>query len=180
MKLTPTPLAGACLVDIEPIEDARGFFARTVCRDEFSRRGLSADFIQQSVSWNKSRGIVRGMHFQREPYAEDKLVRVTAGAIFDVIVDLRRASATFGRWFGVELSRSNHRALYIPRGFAHGFQTLEDNTELLYEMTVAYVPGASGGFRWNDPAVGIAWPTPDIAVLSEKDMNLPLLNELNL
>lgn len=180
MKLSPTPLSGAYFVDIEPIEDSRGFFARTVCSTEFAKQGLCGNFIQQSVSWNKSKGIIRGLHFQSGPNAEEKLVRVTSGRIFDVIVDMRKESRTFAQWYGVELSASNRRALYIPKGFAHGFQTLQDDTELLYEMTVHYVPGAAAGVRWDDPAIGIKWPAPQTAILSEKDKLLPTLNELNL
>ncbi len=179
MKLTQTPLAGAWLVDIEPVVDARGLFARTVCRRQFMEHGLCADFIQQSVSWNKSRGIIRGLHYQEAPYQEDKLVRVTAGRIFDVIVDLRRTSTTFAQWFGVELSAENRRALYIPKGFAHGFQVLQDGTELLYEMTTEYVADASAGIRWNDHRLGIQWPEPDLALLSDKDLALPDLNDMN-
>lgn len=175
MKLTPTPLAGACLVDIEPIEDARGFFARSVCAQQFAEHGLDGAFIQQSVSWNRRRGILRGLHYQIEPHAEDKLVRVTRGSIFDVIVDLRPQSATLHQWFGVELSAGNHRALYIPKGFAHGFQTLEDDTEILYQMTVPFHPQSARGIRWNDPVFSIAWPDPVHAVLSDKDAALPLL-----
>lgn len=177
MKLSPTPLAGAHVVDIDPIADARGFFARTVCTQAFAAQGINGAFIQQSVSWNRKRGILRGLHYQIAPHAEDKLVRVTRGAIFDVIVDLRAGSPTLYQWFGVELSADNHRALYIPQGFAHGFQTLEDDTEILYQMTVAFHPEAARGLRWNDPAFTIAWPDPGNAILSDKDAALPLLQQ---
>ncbi len=177
MKLTPTPLSGAHVVDIEPIEDSRGFFARTVCTLAFAAQGIDGAFIQQSVSWNRKRGILRGLHYQSAPHSEDKLVRVTRGAIFDVIVDLRTGSPTLHQWFGVELSADNHRALYIPKGFAHGFQTLDDDTEILYQMTVAFHPEAARGLRWNDPAFNIAWPDPGNAILSGKDATLPLLHQ---
>jgi dTDP-4-dehydrorhamnose 3,5-epimerase len=178
MRFTPTPLAGAYLIEIEPLVDERGFFARSLCADEFARLGLNASMVQQSVSWNPRRGTLRGLHFQAAPHAEDKLVRVTQGAVFDVIVDLRTDSATRGQWFGVELNASNHRQLYIPRGLAHGFQALEDNTEVFYQMTVPYEPGAARGVRWDDPVLGIAWPLHELAHseqrVSERDMQWPL------
>lgn len=177
VKLIATSLTGAWLVDIERLEDARGFFARTVCTDSFRRHGLNGTFVQQSVSWNRQRGVLRGLHFQAAPHAEEKLVRVTRGRLFDVIVDLRPDSATQNRWFGVELSAQDHRALYIPKGFAHGFQTLEDDTEILYQMTVPYHPESARGVRWNDPALGITWPNPTEAILSERDASLPLASE---
>lgn len=177
MRFTPTPLTGAYVIDLEPIEDERGFFARSLCVEEFLQHGLNAKMVQQSVSWNPRRGTLRGMHFQAPPHAEDKLVRVTQGAMFDVIVDLRPNSSTCGQWFGVELSASNHKQLYIPKGLAHGFQTLEDNTEVLYQMTVPYAPGAGRGLRWDDPALAIAWPLPELArserYVSERDMQWP-------
>jgi dTDP-4-dehydrorhamnose 3,5-epimerase len=155
---TETPLAGAYTIEIEPHADERGFFARTTCSTAFAKHGLNGAFVQQSVSFNAHRGTLRGLHLQAAPYEEDKLVRVTRGCIFDVIVDIRPGSAGFGQWFGVELSAQNHRQIYIPKGFAHGFQTLEDNCEVLYAMTVPYQPGAGRGIRWNDPDVAIAWP----------------------
>jgi dTDP-4-dehydrorhamnose 3,5-epimerase len=175
MKFTPTSLAGAWLIDIEPISDARGFFARTVCFEQFISKGLSSEFVQQSISWNKSRGIIRGIHYQSQPHEEDKLVRVTAGKIFDVLVDLRRDSPTFTKWYATELSSTNRRAVYVPRGIAHGYQVLEDSTEILYEMTATYVPTASYGIRWNDPDLAIEWPYPEIALVSERDQLLPAL-----
>lgn len=178
MKFAPTPLSGAWLIDIEPIADERGFFSRTVCVDQFDQFGLNARFVQQSVSSNLRAGTLRGLHFQAEPHGEDKLVRVTAGAIFDVIVDLRPDSATFGKWFAAELSAANHRQLYIPRGFAHGFQTLADNTEILYQMTAPFHPDAPRGVRWDDPDIGITWPACDTRVISSSDKALPLLKEL--
>jgi dTDP-4-dehydrorhamnose 3,5-epimerase len=178
VKFTPTPLPGAFIIDIEPIEDDRGFFARTVCAEQFARHGLNARFVQQSVSRNPRVGTLRGMHYQAAPNEEDKLVRVTSGAAFDVIVDLRRDSPAFGRWFGVELSADNYRQLYIPRGVAHGFQTTLPETEILYEMTVPFEPGRARGLRWDDPAVGIAWPECSNRTMSIKDRALPLLREL--
>lgn len=175
MKLSPTPLTGAHVVDIEPIEDSRGFFARTVCAQAFAEHRINGAFVQQSVSWNRERGILRGLHYQSSPFEEDKLVRVTRGAIFDVIVDLRAGSPTLHQWFGIELTVDNHRALYVPKGFAHGFQTLANNTEVLYQMTVNFYPEAARGVRWNDPAFNINWPDPENAILSDRDAKLPLL-----
>jgi dTDP-4-dehydrorhamnose 3,5-epimerase len=179
VRFTPAPLAGAHVIDIEPLADERGFFARNLCLDEFLRHGINARMVQQSVSWNPRRGTLRGLHFQSEPHAEDKLVRVTQGAVFDVIVDLRMDSSTRGQWFGIELSAQNHKQLYIPRGMAHGFQTLEDNTEVFYQMTVPYQPGAARGLRWDDPALAIPWPLAELARtgerISERDLQWPLL-----
>lgn len=178
MKFTDTPIPDAFLVDIQPVCDARGFFARTVCRDEFAQRGISADFVQQSVSWNSSRGILRGLHYQAAPYEEEKLVRVTTGAIFDVIVDLRLNSPACGRWFGVELSAENRRALYIPKGVAHGFQTLTEQSEVFYQMTVPFHSESACGIRWNDASIGIIWPSLGDAILSDKDNSLPAFKDL--
>ncbi len=178
MRFISLPLSGAFLIDIEPIEDERGFFARSVCVDEFARHGLNARFVQQSLSFNKRAGTVRGLHYQAAPHEEEKLVRVTRGAIYDVIVDLRRDFPTYGRWFGIELSADNHRQLYIPRGFAHGFQTLCHGTEILYEMTVAFQPSAARGLRWDDPQLGISWPACSDRTMSSKDWTLPFFTEL--
>jgi dTDP-4-dehydrorhamnose 3,5-epimerase len=173
VNFTPTPLTGAYVIDIEPLGDARGFFARTVADDAFAAHGLSVAFVQQSVSWNPQIGTLRGLHYQIAPHEEDKLVRATRGAIFDVIVDLRRGSDTYGKWFGVELSADNRRQLYIPRGFAHGFQTTLPDTEISYQMTVPFHPNAARGLRWNDPRLAIDWPSPASAVISPKDQALP-------
>lgn len=178
MKFSATPLPGAFVIDIDALKDARGFFARTVCTDEFATQGLNGHFVQQSVSFNHRAGTLRGLHYQATPHEEEKLVRVTRGAIFDVIVDLRRASPAFGRWFGIELSAANHRQLYIPGGMAHGFQTLEDDTEVLYEMSVAFHPESARGLRWDDPQLGIAWPACPARIFSERDQSLPLFSEL--
>lgn len=170
MIFTATLLEGnARIIDIEPYEDFRGIFARTVCRDEFRLHGLNADFIQQSISFNTKAGTLRGMHWQIEPFAEDKLVRVTRGSIYDVIVDIRPESKTFKEWFSVELSERNRRQLYIPKGFAHGFQTQEPNTEVLYEMTSAYNLESSRGFAWNDPSINIKWPKTECRIVGIRD-----------
>lgn len=179
MKFIETPLAGAYLVEIEPRADERGFFARTVCVDEFAGQGLNGHFVQQSVSWNPHRGTLRGLHFQQEPHAEERLVRVTRGAIFDVIVDLRRSSPTFGQTVSVELTAERRKALYVPKGFAHGFQTLKPDTEVLYEMTVPFAPDAARGLLWEDSDLAIEWPLPvdrgDPARISRADLTHPTL-----
>lgn len=177
MKFTPTPLPGAFVIDIEPHADERGFFARTVCNEEFVARGLQASFVQHSVSWNPRSGTLRGMHYQAAPHEEEKLVRVTRGAVFDVIVDLRRESPAFGRWFGIELSAENHRQLYIPRGMAHGFQTLLDGTEVFYAMTTPFHPAAARGLRWDDLELGIDWPDCSKRTISDKDRALPQFSD---
>lgn len=174
MIYTRTTLDGnAFIIDIERHEDARGFFARTVCCAELKELGLHSDFIQQSISFNPQIGTLRGMHWQVEPYAEEKLVRVTRGAIFDVIVDVRPESKTYKQWHYVELSERNRRQLYIPKGFAHGFQTLEPDTEVLYEMTASYNLEASRGFAWNDPTINIEWPKTECRIVGARDSELP-------
>lgn len=173
MKLTETPIAGAWLLDIEPITDERGFFARSHCVDTLAAYSLEGRMLQQSISFNHRRGTLRGMHYQRSPHEEIKLVRVTRGSIYDVILDLRRESPSYLCWHAVELSADNHRSLYIPKGVAHGFQTLEDRSEVVYQMAQAYVPGYSCGVRWNDPAFSIDWPLAD-PILSERDACHPL------
>ena len=174
MKFQESPLPGAYTIEMDRLEDERGFFARSHCVEEFAARGLTALMPQSSVSFNPRRGTLRGMHYQAEPHAEDKLVRCTAGAIYDVIVDLRPNSPTLRRWFGVELSAVNHRSLFVPKGMAHGFITLRDDTEVLYMISVPYVPGFERGVRWNDPAIGISWPTVP-SVVSARDAAYPLL-----
>jgi len=168
MIFRETPLAGAYLVELEPARDERGFFARSFCSDEFARRGLVARWVQSNVSFNAARGTLRGMHWQAAPHAETKLVRCTAGALYDVIVDLRPDSASFRRWAGFELSAENRHALYVPEGFAHGFVTLADATEVFYEMSTPHQASAARGLRWNDPAIGIEWVEPP-RVISERD-----------
>jgi dTDP-4-dehydrorhamnose 3,5-epimerase len=168
MIFTETPLAGAFVVEPERIADERGFFARTWCVDEFAARGLETRLVQCNVSYNGRRGTLRGMHYQTAPHEEVKLVRCTAGAIYDVIVDLRFASPTYQHWFGVALSAANRLALYIPRGFAHGFQTLADESEVFYQMAEFYHPESARGVRYDDPAFGIAWPLP-VSVIGARD-----------
>lgn len=169
-----TPLAGAALLDIEPKLDARGFFARTYCEQEFGAAGISAPISQCSISYNIAKHTLRGLHFQKPPYAEEKIVRCTSGSIFDVIVDIRPGSPTVGKWFGVELSSQSRRAIFIPKGFAHGFLTLSEHVEVLYMMSVPFVAEAAAGIRWNDPQLGIGWPAVP-AVISERDASYPLL-----
>lgn len=173
MILTETPLAGAYVVDVERQSDDRGFFARSYCVEEFRRSGLELPVVQCNISFNVRRGTLRGMHYQALPKGEAKLVRCTRGAIYDVIVDVRPESPTYCEWYSVELTAANHRALFIPVGFAHGFQTLEDEAEVFYQMSEFYSPNHARGVRWNDPAFGIDWPLP-LSSISEKDENYPL------
>lgn len=173
MIFTETALPGAWVVEPEPVHDERGFFARTFDRDAFATRGLCTAFAQCSVSYNHRAGTLRGLHFQAAPHEEAKLVRCTAGAVFDVIVDLRPGSATRGRWAAVELSAENRRALYIPEGFAHGFQSLADGSELFYQISVPYRPESARGVRWDDPAFAIAWPEAERRIVSARDRSYP-------
>jgi dTDP-4-dehydrorhamnose 3,5-epimerase len=166
---TETQIPGAFLVDIELREDDRGFFARAWDVDEFEAFGLAGRVAQCNVSFNRVAGTLRGMHFQRAPHEEAKLVRCTRGAIYDAIVDLRPDSPAFRRWIAVELSEENRRALYVPEGCAHGYQTLIDATETFYLVSERYTPGSEGGVRWDDPAFGIEWPHADPRIMSEKD-----------
>ena len=177
MIFTETELPGAYVLDLERREDQRGFFARTWCIDELGERGLETRIVQASVSFNTRKGTLRGLHMQGPPHEEAKVVRATRGSVLDVIVDLRPESPTYRRWTGVELSAANGRALYVPKGFAHGFQTLEDDTETLYLISEFYAPQAERGLRWNDPAFGIQWPDPEHAILSDKDASWPDLSE---
>lgn len=172
MRFRELPLKGAWLIELEPARDNRGHFARTFCEAEFEAHGLETRFTQQSSSYSKSTGTLRGMHFQRAPHLEAKLVRCVRGAIFDVIIDMRRGSPTFGKWVSMELSEGVETQLYVPRGFAHGFQTLKDDTEVLYAMSTPYVASASAGFPYADPAFNIDWPLP-VSVISERDTVLP-------
>jgi dTDP-4-dehydrorhamnose 3,5-epimerase len=173
----PTPLAGAFVVTPEPARDDRGEFARLFCAETFAAKGLDPHLDQVSYSFNRRKGTLRGLHLQRPPHGEAKLVRVTAGAIFDVIVDVRAGSATFGRWFGLELKATDRRQLYIPMGFAHGFQALTDAAEVSYAISTPYAPEFQDGLRWNDPALAIVWPDPSGAILSERDRSLGLLKD---
>jgi dTDP-4-dehydrorhamnose 3,5-epimerase len=174
MIFTEAPLRGAFIIDVTRMEDERGFFARSFCAEEFARRGLAAQVSQCSVSFNARKGTLRGLHFQAAPHDEEKLVRSTCGAVFDVIVDLRPESATHRQWFGTELTAANHRALYVPKGFAHGFISLADDTEVLYMISVPYAPEFAKGLRWNDPALNIRWPMIP-TVISPRDAQYPLL-----
>ena len=170
MIFTETVLKGAFTVDILRLEDERGFFGRSWCMDEFTEHGLNNQLAQCNISFNKKRGTLRGIHYQAAPYEEAKLVRCTMGQIYDVIIDLRPASPTFTNWIAMELTAENRRALYIPEGFAHGFQTLTDNAEVFYQMSEKHHPNAARGLRWNDPAFNVSWPI-NTMVVSEKDNN---------
>lgn len=172
MRFSETDLPGAYVIDLDRIEDERGFFARTFCAGEFRDRGLDPCIAQCNVSFNRKRGTWRGMHYQEAPCEEVKLVRCTAGAICDVIADLRPDSPTYRRHIEVELTAESRRMLYIPKRFAHGFQTLEDSTEVFYQMSEFYAPGSARGFRWDDPAFGIRLPL-QISVISERDATYP-------
>jgi dTDP-4-dehydrorhamnose 3,5-epimerase len=172
MIFASTRLEGAFLIDIEPIEDQRGFFARTWCRQELAARSLDTEIAQESVSCNRFRGTVRGLHFQRPPHEETKIVRCVRGAIFDVMVDLRPHSSSYLQWQGFDLTAENRRAVYIPKGFAHGFQTLAEHCEIAYQISTFYTPEVAGGYRYDDAAFRIAWPLPP-AMISERDLGWP-------
>ncbi len=172
MQFVSLDLVGAFLIVPEPQSDERGFFARTLCRDELRSNNLVSEFAQSSISVNVRRGTVRGMHFSVAPHAETKIVRCTSGAIHDVLFDWRPNSPTYGRLIAVTLSAENRHALYIPVGIAHGFQTLRDETEVLYMIDVPYVAECARGFRWNDPAVDVKWPEP-VRIISERDLAYP-------
>jgi len=170
MIFSQTAIPGAFLISLNRIEDERGFFARTFCRSEFTEYGLNPDLVQCSISFNKQKNTLRGMHFQKPPYAETKVVRCTMGSIFDVIIDLRPDSPAFKKWLSFELNDENRSMLYIPQGLAHGFLTLKDNTEVLYQISDRYVPESAGGVRWNDSAFGIEWPeTPQIISVKDQE-----------
>lgn len=172
MKFICTPLEGAYVIDLEPVFDERGFFARTWCREEFLAHGLNPNFTQCSISLNTRGGTLRGLHYQDKPYQEAKLVRCNSGAICDVIVDLRPSSPSYAKWFAVELSAANRRMLYAPEGFAHGFQTLADDTEVFYHITESYQPQYARGVRWDDPVFRIDWPNKD-PIISARDKSFP-------
>lgn len=172
MIFEETPLKGAFLVHLEPAADSRGFFARSWCEEEFRRHGLETRIAQCNISYNSCKGTLRGMHYQVPPREEDKLVRCTRGAIYDVIIDLRRGSASFGKHFGITLTAENRVMLHVPKGFAHGFLTLDDGTEVFYQMSENYAPECAKGIRWNDSAIGIVWPG-DVRIISEKDRGYP-------
>jgi dTDP-4-dehydrorhamnose 3,5-epimerase len=174
MKFLPTSLTGAWLIELEPREDERGFFARTFCEHEFATHGLNVRWPQMNLTGTLRRGMIRGLHYQADPKPEIKLIRCSAGAIFDVVADVRPGSPTFGRWEAHELTAGNRRQLYVPGGFAHGFQCLQDRSEVFYLMSESYEPALARGIRWDDPTLSIRWPLPD-PILSERDRALPFL-----
>jgi dTDP-4-dehydrorhamnose 3,5-epimerase len=173
MRFTPTKLAGAVVLEPDRLTDDRGHFARTWCVNEFAAAGLTATWVQSSVAYNRRRGTLRGMHYQTAPHEETKLVRCTRGAAYDVVVDLRPDSPTYRRWVAVELTAENGVALYVPGGFAHGYQTLTDDTELSYLMSEFYHPELARGVRWDDPAIGIDWPPCANRIIAVRDLAFP-------
>lgn len=175
MKFIETRLKGAFIIEPERLEDERGFFARTFCQKEFEAHGLNPKMVQCNISYNKHKGTLRGMHYQAAPMAEAKLVRCTRGAIYDVIIDMRHESPTYCKWLAEELNAENSKMIYIPEGFAHGFQTMEDDTEVFYQMSEFYSPEHARGVRWDDPIFGIEWHL-NTKIISEKDNNYPLIN----
>jgi dTDP-4-dehydrorhamnose 3,5-epimerase len=170
MRFVPTSLQGAFTIAVEPREDERGFFARAWCQREMAAHDLNPRVVQCNLSFNHTRGTIRGLHYQVVPYQEAKLVRCIRGSIFDVIIDLRPESATYRKWLGVELSAENRQMLFVPEGFAHGYQTLQNDTEILYQVSEFYSPGSEAGIRWNDPAFAIDWPV-EVTMISDKDLN---------
>lgn len=176
MKFTPTPLQGSYVIEPAVVGDSRGWFARTFCKREFEEIGHTKEWVQLNHSFTGLKGTIRGMHFQLQPAAEIKLVRCIAGSVYDVAIDLRKDSRTFLKWFGAILSRENKSMLYIPEGFAHGFQALSDDCELIYHHSFYYTPGAEGGIRYDDPLVGIDWPLP-VTEVSQRDAQHHLLDE---
>jgi dTDP-4-dehydrorhamnose 3,5-epimerase len=178
MIFTETKLKGAFIIDLNCIKDERGFFARSYCKKEFEAHGLNTNAVQTNVSYNRQKGTLRGMHMQTSPSEESKLVRCTRGSIYDVIVDMRTHSATYRQWVGVELSAAAYRMLYVPEGFAHGFITMEDETDVTYQVTQCYDPVSEQCYRWDDPAFGIAWPISPV-LISEKDQAHALIKNDN-
>lgn len=172
MIFTETKLKGSFLIDLEKLKDERGFFARSWCKKEFENCGIHLDVVQSNISYNKQKGTLRGMHYQTSPHGEAKVVCCTNGAIYDVIIDLRKDSATFKQWLGVELSRKNYQMIYIPEDFAHGFLTLVDDTEVSYQMSEFYYPDYAKGIRWNDPEFAIQWPG-EVKLISDRDGSYP-------
>jgi dTDP-4-dehydrorhamnose 3,5-epimerase len=175
MIFTETKLKGAYVVEIQKLKDERGFFARSWCRCEFEAHGLNSQLVQCDISFNARRGTMRGMHYQAKPYEEAKLIRCTMGSIYDVIVDIRPDSPSFKQYLGIILTPVNYKMLYVPEGFLHGFLTLENNTEVFYQMSEFYAPDHARGFRWNDPAFGIEWPE-NVRVISDRDRDYPDFN----
>jgi len=173
MIFKETKLKGAFSIEIEKREDERGFFARAWCKKEFEDYGLTSHLVQANIAFSRKKGTLRGMHYQAPPYEEAKLVRCIKGVVFDVIIDLRPDSPTYTEWFGLQLTLDNYKMLYVPEGFAHGYQTLANNTEVLYQVSQFYSPESERGVRWDDPAFAIEWPEPNDLVISEKDKNWP-------
>ena len=176
MNFIPTPLRGSYIIEVEPFTDERGWFARFYCRNEFEAIGHHKEWMQLNHSASYKKGTIRGMHFQQQPFAEIKMVKCIAGSVYDVIIDLRKDSETFLQWFGTELSAGNKKMLYIPEGFAHGFQCLEDNCELIYHHSEFYKPGAEAGIRYDDPQVKIGWPL-NVTMISPRDELHPWLDK---
>ena len=176
MIFRETGLTGAWLIEPERVSDERGYFARTWCVEEFNEFGINVDFVQCSTSFNESAGTRRGIHYQVDPHSEAKLIRCTRGRLYDVMVDLRPESNTYTEWRAFELSADNGRMVYLPQGFGHGFQTIENGTELAYHISEYYQPDLSHGIRWDDPTIGIDWPDCDNPIMSTRDKNLPALN----
>ena len=174
MKFEETNLKGAYIIEIEKNEDYRGFFARTVAKNSFLKLNLEIELFQSNVSFNKKAGTLRGMHYQKHPHEEVKIVRCTKGKIYDVIIDLRTDSNSYKKWFGIELTYENHKMMYVPKGFAHGFLTLEDESEVFYQMSDSYVPESALGIHWNDKSIGIKWPRSP-SVISDRDNSYPLI-----
>lgn len=174
MKFCELSLKGAFLIELEKIEDTRGFFVRSWDKEIFEKKGLNSNLFQCNISFNKKKGTVRGMHFQKSPYEEAKLIRCTKGSAFEVIIDIREDSESFHKWTFVEMSEERLEMLFVPEGFALGFQTLRDNTELFYQMSEYFHPESSGGIKWNDPKIGIKWPL-ECTVISKKDESFDLL-----
>ncbi len=172
MIFTGTGIEGVYIIEPEPFTDERGFFARSFCREEFLKNGLDTEFVQCNISYNKQSETLRGMHYQIPPFEEAKIVSCTRGSIYDVVLDLRRGSSTYRQWFGAKLSERNYKMLYVPKGCAHGFLTLDDDCVVYYQMTEFFHPECARGVRWDDPAFGIAWPHP-AKIISEKDQNYP-------
>jgi dTDP-4-dehydrorhamnose 3,5-epimerase len=175
VKFHKTPLSGCYALELTPFSDERGWFARTYCTQEFGGIGHSAEWLQINHSFTKKKGTIRGLHYQHKPYSEIKLVRCIAGSVYDVVIDIRKDSASFLQWFSIELSAVNKKMIYIPEGFAHGFQTLSDDTELIYHHSAVYQPGSEGGIKYNDPVFNIQWPH-EVSEISERDNKHPFID----
>ncbi len=178
MIFTETKLKGAFIIEIKQLQDDRGFFGRSWCKKEMEEHGLNGNVVQANTSFTKLKGTIRGLHYQKYPYSETKLMRCTKGAIYDVIIDLRKESPTFMQWLGVELREDNYKMLYVPENFAHGFVTLTDNSEVTYLVTQFYTPGAEAGIRYDDPQFNINWPVP-VEIVTDKDRSHPDFNQIN-